>query len=180
MRDPAIPYYTRLMKTDADRPCPQHHQPRSQCRPSDRHVHSMRFRDDDWENAEQAAWADRSDVTTLTTLVMEAMLGYIRCYRCRENAPPVPVEFGNLTGGTLREHLTDAEKRVVSQHPHHEPVTIGEPARTGSVVPVPDESLLRARARTRAGSAVFMEPGGNPHITPVPEVRDHGSKKGRR
>ena len=89
----------------------------------------MRFRDDDWETAEQAAWEGKSDVTTLTTLAMEAMLGYIRCYRCKENAPPVPVEFGNLEGRPLREWIAGAEKRIVSQHPRHEPVTIGaEPA----------------------------------------------------
>ena len=128
MRDPVMPYYTPAMpaaRIDADRPCPQHHQLRSQCRPSDRHVHSMRFRDDDWENAEQAAWASRSDATTLTTLAMNAMSGYIRCYRCKEDAPPVPVVMGDLSGTTLLDALTGAEKQVVSQHPRHEPVTVG-------------------------------------------------------
>lgn len=128
MRDPVIPYYTHLMtKIDADRPCPQHHQPRSQCRPSDRHVHTMRFRDDDWAAAEEAAWAAKSDVTTLTTLAMNVISdGYIRCYRCRDDAPPVTVVMGDLTGVTLREALLAAEKQVVSQHlTGHEPVFIG-------------------------------------------------------
>lgn len=146
LRDPAILYYTPLMtKIDADRPCPQHHQPRSQCRPSDRHVRTMRFRDDTWEDAEHAAWEGKSDVTALTTLAMEAMLGYIRCYRCREDVPPVPAEMGDLTGTTLREALMAAEKLIVSQHPRHEPVMIGAspagrpPAALAAVFRAPEE-----------------------------------------
>ena len=101
---------------------------------------------------------------------------YIRCYRCRENAAPVPVVMGDLTGMTLREALSAAEKQVVSQHPAHKPVLIGA-APSGTVAPATPEPLLRARAR--AGAMKFMEPGGDPHVTPVPEVRDHGSKKAR-
>ena len=114
----------------------------------------MRFRDDDWATAEQAAWAAKSDVTTLTTLAMEAMLGYIRCYRCRENAPPVPVIMGDLTGTTLREALADAEKQAVSQHPRHAPVTI-------------------------ATAPPFMEPRRRPARHPRPRSPVTSSKKAR-
>ena len=179
MRDPVIPYYTGLMtKLDTDRPCPQHHQPRSQCNSWDRHVHTMRFRDDDWEAAEKIAWAAKSDITTLQTLAMTVITTQsIRCYRCKEDAPPVPVKMGDLTGTSLREAVIAAEKQVVSQHPRHEPVMIGA-APPGHVAPATPEPLLRARARTRPGAAVFMEPGAPAFVTPVPEVPVR-SKKGR-
>jgi hypothetical protein len=133
-----------MTRIDADRPCPQHHQPRSQCRPSDRHVRTMRFRDDDWEAAENTAWAAKSDVTTLTTLAMTVMAaGCVRCYRCREDAPPVPVKMGDLTGMSLSGAVVAAEKQVARQHPRHEPVTIGAardeapPAAPAAASPVP-------------------------------------------
>ena len=102
--------------------CTQHHQPRSQCEPWDRHTHSLRFREDLWAEAERIA---DPDVTTLLTQCLEAQLEYLRCYRCKLDAPPVPVEFGDLTGRPLREWLADAAEVVISQHPRHEPVRIG-------------------------------------------------------
>ena len=121
-----------MTRIDADRPCSQHHgQPRSQCDPWDRHVRTMRFRDDDWDSADSAAWAGRADVTTIATWAMEAMSGYLRCGkgRCHDEAPSVPVEFGDLTGRPLGEWIAEAVARIERQHPHHEPVMIGaEPA----------------------------------------------------
>ncbi len=133
----------------------------------------MRFRDDDWEAAEKIAWAAKSDITTLQTLAMTVITTQsIRCYRCKEDAPPVPVKMGDLTGTSLREAVIAAEKQVVSQHPRHEPVMIG--AAPQGVVPATPEPLLRAR--TRPGAAVFMEPGSEPHVTPVP---DRSARKAR-
>jgi hypothetical protein len=125
-----------VTRTDPDRYCTQHHQPRSQCRPGDRHVRAMRFRDDDWETAEQAAWTAKSDVTSVATLAVTAMSDYIRCYRC---GAPVPAEMGDLTGTTLREALFAAEKHVAGQHPRHEPVMVG--AETPAVAAAPPGSV---------------------------------------
>ena len=116
-----------MPKTDPDRYCTQHHGPRSECRPSDRHVRTIRFRDDDWEAAEDGARAVKSDsVSTLAVLAVTVMTAEcIRCYRCRGNEPPVPVVMGDLTGTTLCEALLEAEERVAAQHPAHEPVRVG-------------------------------------------------------
>jgi hypothetical protein len=159
--------------------CSQHHQPISECEPWDRHGHSVRFREDDWQATE--ATASTAELYTTTELIahgMEVMLGYLRCDRgrCATEGAPVTVTFGDLTGKTLGEWIAEAAKQVRRQHPHHEPVTIG--ATPSQVVPAAPEPLQRARARTRPGAAVFMEPGSEPHITPVPEVPVR-SKKGR-
>ena len=123
--------------------CTQHHQPRSQCEPWDRHGHTMRFREDLWAQAEQVAEASETDVTTLLTQLLEAQLGFQRCYRCKLDAPPVPLEFGDLQGRPLREWLAEAAEEVIRQHPRHEPVWIG--AKPGT--------------STSPASPVFREPG---------------------
>lgn len=160
--------------------CGQHHRPLSECEDWDRHNHSNRFREDDWQGTKRDAEAAGLDTTTeLIAHGMEVMRGYLRCSRgaCMTDAPPVPVTFGNLEGKTLGEWITEAVRQAESQHPRHEPVMIGA-APPGHVAPAAPEPLLRARARTRPGAAVFMEPGSEPHITPVPEVPVR-SKKGR-
>ena len=92
----------------------------------------MRFREDDWQAAGNAAEALRLDTATeFYEQAANAALGYVRCQRgaCRTDAPPVPVVFGNLEGKTLGEWITEAVRLAESQHPRHEPVTIGaEPA----------------------------------------------------
>ena len=105
--------------------------------------HSIRFRNDLWEDAEQAVKAERTDMSTWVRQAMEARLGYLRCRRCREDAPPVPVTFGDLTGKTLGEWIAEAAKQVRSQHPRHEPVVIG---------------AQPATAPAAAKSVRFMEP----------------------
>jgi hypothetical protein len=129
-----------MTKADPDRWCTQHHQARSQCRPSDRHVSSMRFRDDDRAIAEETARAAGSAVAEMATLAVTAMSGYIRCYRCGD---PVSVQMGDLAGATLGEALFAAEKQIAAQHPAHERVLAG----TGTLraAPVP----FRAPAVTR-------------------------------
>jgi hypothetical protein len=128
--------------------CPQHHQPRSQCEPWDRHGHTMRFREDLWAAAENVAGDADSDVTTLLTQLLEAVaLDGARCYRCKLDAPPVPLEYGDLQGRPLREWLAEAAEEVIRQHPRHEPVRIGaEPG------PAPSSPLS-------SGTAMFREPG---------------------
>ena len=60
----------------------------------------MRFRDDTWEDAEQAAEArNRMEVTTWVTEVMEAALGYVRCQKCPVDAPGVPLCSGTWKAG---------------------------------------------------------------------------------
>jgi hypothetical protein len=154
--------------------CPQCHVPPAECRPYVKHPLPMRARLDMRRDAEQAVEDGQSrDVTSFITEAAQVRLGYLRCDRgrCLEHGAPVPVEFGNLTGRPLSEWIADAVREVDRQHPHHEPVTIGaRPAPVVFMPPTPDP-LQRARART----AVFMEPGSEPHITPAPER----SKKGR-
>lgn len=133
-----------MTRTDPDRTCTQHHQPRSQCNPWDRHVRAMRFRDDDWAAAEGTAWTAKSDVTSVATLAVTAMSDYIRCYRC---GAPVPAQMGDLTGTTLREALFAAEKQVAAQHPRHEPVIVG--AETPSAPVAIGDIPFRAPAVTR-------------------------------
>ena len=145
-------HYTMFMSGAkiAEQMCTQHHQPRSQCEPWDRHGHTMRFREDLWAQAEDTAAADGSDVTSLLTQCLEAQLGHLRCYRCKPGNPPVPVTFGDLTGKPLREWLTGAAETVIRQHPRHEPILIGaEPASL---------ALVAADLDTPR-SPVFREPG---------------------
>lgn len=118
--------------------CGQHHCPQGECPPGSSHVHSVRFRDDLWADTEQAAGDARTDVATWVRQAMEARLGYLRCYRCRETDPPVSLEFGDLTGASLGELIAEAAKAVVAQHPRHEPVTVGAetfpaPAAVGAI-----------------------------------------------
>ena len=87
--------------------------------------HPVRLRDDLWEGAEDAARGVRMTASAWIRQVMQARLGYLRCDTCREDAPPVPVEFGDLSGKSLDKWLAEAGKRVKRQHPRHEPVLIG-------------------------------------------------------
>jgi hypothetical protein len=154
------------MTADEDTSCTKHP---GGCEPWDRHNRSVRFRDDTQKEASRVAKAAGSDFSTLVNEATEAALGFIRCNRCALDADPFPVTFGDLSGKTLAEWVAEAVKQVRRQHPRHHPVVIGaQPA--GHVVPAPDEALLRARARTRPGAAVFMEPGSQPVITTVPEI----------
>ena len=98
----------------------------------------MRFREDDWQAAGNAAEALRLDTATeFYEQAANAALGYVRCQRgaCRTDAPPVPVMFGDLTGKTLGEWITEAVKRAESQHPRHEPVWIGTEGRATAAAP---------------------------------------------
>jgi hypothetical protein len=150
--------------------CAQHHVPRSQCPPSAGHPRSVRFRDDDWAAAEDAARARNTDTGPLIILATQAVLGYVRCDRCRPGDPAVPLRPGDLTGRTLAEATAEAGEQAVSQHPRHEPVWLG-----AAPAPVGDRDIdatleyLRAQVgQVRAGntaprppaSAVFMEPDG--------------------
>jgi hypothetical protein len=142
--------------------CAQHHVPRSQCPPSAGHPRSVRFRDDDWAAAEEAARDRNTDTGPLIILATQAVLGYVRCDRCRPEDPPVPLRCGDLTGRTLAEAITGAEEQAGSQHPGHVPVWLGaEPA------PVGDRDIdatlehLRAQVRqvrTAGGTSVRVPP----------------------
>jgi hypothetical protein len=125
--------------------CSQHHIPRAQCKPWDRHNLSARYRDDDRAaaeaDAERLIQADRQmDVTRWLNQAAQARAGYLRCFRCRPEAPAVPVEMGDLTGMSLSDAITAADAEIVAQHPDHRPVLIGsraEQAATRERVPRP-------------------------------------------
>ncbi len=118
-------YMTAVKSGPREAWCSQHHQDRSACEPWDRHGHTMRFREDDWREAETAAAAEKSDITTSLTEAMQVMNGYIRCHRCPPGTDPVPLEYGDLDGRPLREWVAGAVRKVARQHPRHEPTWIG-------------------------------------------------------
>ena len=69
-----------LAAARARKSCAQHH---GECKPWDRHGHSMRFRDDTWNDVEQAADDMGVTATTWVTEAIEAALGYVRCQNAR-------------------------------------------------------------------------------------------------
>jgi hypothetical protein len=120
--------------------------------PQVRNVRSMRLRNDTWDQAEGAfAGLHRSRAEIIESL-LEAALGFIRCYRCRE---PVPVRFGNLRGTPLAEAVIKTELVIARRHPVHGPVWVGDaPQRHGEPA-----TIGEAPARPAPPGAVpFMEP----------------------
>jgi hypothetical protein len=109
----------------------------------------MRLRRDLREAIGDAADACGKDTSDWARLAMQVMLDppELRCPRCRDDAPPVPLEFGDLTGMTLAEAVAGAAEQVRRQHPRHEPVIVGagtSPA-PGAIGDIP----FRAPAVTR-------------------------------
>src|ERR1017187_1524058 len=167
----------RTARTKGETVCAQHHVPRSQCPPSSGHPRSVRFRDDDWAAAEDAAQARNTDTGPRNTdtgpLIIsaaQAVLGDVRCSGCWPEDPPVPLQWGDLTGRPLAEWIAEAEKQAARQHPDHEPVWLGaEPAPVGERDIDATLEHLRSQVRqVRVGgplpippppaSAVFREP----------------------
>jgi hypothetical protein len=105
--------------------CSTHNCLKAECPPESSHVHTFRLRKDLVEGAEKAVDKERTDVSAWVRQAMETQLGYLRCDRCREDAPPVPLKFGDLTGRTLGKWIAKAAAEVKRQHPRHEPVLIG-------------------------------------------------------
>ena len=140
-------------KTRKRTDCTQHRQPLSDCNPWDHHLHSHRFREDDYQATEDTAEAAGMPTTTrLIAHGMEVMQNYLRCDlgRCYTDGPPIPVTFGDLSGKTFGEWVARAVRQAESQHPRHEPVRIGaEPASL---------ALVAADLDTPR-SPVFREPG---------------------
>ena len=120
--EPLTAAETARLLGGTDGMCAQHHCRRGECPPESRHGHTMRFRDDDWEQWEQAA---RPTVTARIEQLMQAAGGWLRCPRCRDTDPPVPVTLGDLSGGLLGDWITAAAEQVRLQHPRHQPVAIG-------------------------------------------------------
>ena len=141
-------YMPRARNSDE---CPQHHVPPGECPPWSRHPHTIRIEDRLFRGAQKAGGS--GEVAGWIEETMEVRLGEIRCLRCPDGAPPVPLICGDLTGGTVDGYLRKAQKRVRAQHPRHEPVWLG--AEPSAPAPV-----------------VFMPP--MPAVVP-----DHGGKKGR-
>jgi hypothetical protein len=96
--------------------------------PAQTSPHPVRLRNDLWEGAEDAALAVRMTASAWIRQAMQARLGELRCERCPDDAPPVPVEFAHLTGKSLDAWLAEAGVRVKRQHPRHEPVLVGAEA----------------------------------------------------
>jgi hypothetical protein len=108
--------------------CKKHECPPCICPPESGHLISLRARADLRDDAGDAAAADGIDASTWIREAMQARLNYLRCGKCRETDPPVPLEFGDLTGRPMDEWIAEAVERVRRQHPRHEPVTVGAEA----------------------------------------------------
>ena len=145
--------------------CSQHRRPLSECRPDAKHVHPIRFRTDMWADAERAAKAAGTDRTGLVTQALEVFgLGYIRCGKCdyrSPDAPPVPVEFGDLTGRPPGYWVDRAAERIAQQHPDHGPVMVGAGR--------PAASQRQPRRERKAASPVAAE---DPRAATVAQLRD--------
>lgn len=94
--------------------------------PEARGTQSFRARGDTMADVKRAA-ASWPSVNEWIERVTEAAVGYVRCRRgsCHWKTPPVPVGFGDLAGKTFGEWVAQAVELVESQHPRHEPVTVG-------------------------------------------------------
>ena len=113
--------------------CAQHH---GQCEPWDRHPHTIRARDDDWEDAQDTHGS--AELAGYIAETMQARRGKLRCRRCLPGAPPVPLISGDLTGRPLDEWISRAVRQAEGQHPRHEPVWLGaEPSGPIPVVFMP-------------------------------------------
>jgi hypothetical protein len=93
--------------------------------PADTGPRPVRMRNDLWEDSETAARTARMTTSAWVRQAMQVMLGELRCPKCPDRIPPVPLEFGDLTGMTLAEAVAVAAEQVKRQHPRHEPVTVG-------------------------------------------------------
>ena len=106
--------------------CKKHQCPPHMCPPESGHMFSFRIRADLREAAKRAAGAQKADVSEWARQAMEVLAGdNLRCPRCRDTDPPVPLEFGDLAGKPLGEWVADAAGKVKRQHPRHEPVRVG-------------------------------------------------------
>lgn len=157
--------------------CAQHHRPLSQCDPWNRHQHSNRFREDDWQATEHTAKATGIPTTELIALGMQVMQDYIRCDKggCSLDGPPVPVTFGDMTGKTFGEWVAKAAEEVTAQHPDHKPVTIGAqphtPAGEGNEAAV---KAGPATARTEPPASARKAPRGR-KVSAAPAVFADGT-----
>lgn len=168
-----------LAAARARKSCAQHH---GECKPWDRHGHSMRFRDDTWNDVEQAADDMGVTATTWVTEAIEAALGYVRCQKCPLDANPVPLVFGNLQGKPLGSWIAEAVEAAARQHPRHQAVRVGvTPVKRSTAPAEPPEPLSRAREHAAVQGAVLPaatlkfrspDPDAQPDIIPypVPEV----------
>jgi hypothetical protein len=107
--------------------CSQHRQPLADCNPWDRHGHSNRFREDDWQATERGAEKAGMTATDRIAYGMQVQDDRLRCGRggCVMDGPAIPVIWGDLTGKTLGQWIAEAVKTIEDQHPRHEPVLIG-------------------------------------------------------
>ena len=95
-------------------------------RPEIKGGHSFRFRNDTWDDAEDAIDASAAENDTeWVKEAIEARLSYVRCERGR-CGQAVPIRFGNLGGGPLDPWIALAVRVVRGQKcGAHEPVTVG-------------------------------------------------------
>ena len=132
-----------MTRAAGERYCSQHHQPRSECRPEDRHTQPLRC--GDGLMAAVAAKGDAIGLSTVNDALEMALEAWVQ-------APLRPAAEQAL-----------ADRRIRRLPPE---LDGDEPARTeppGTVAPATPEPLRRARARAQAGApaAKFRAPGGH-------------------
>ena len=169
-----------MTETKADeRYCSQHRQPRSACRPGDRHVQPLRCADELFAQVE----------ATGETLGLDRNAAAEQAFReFVERHGKAPA------GARVRSPGSGREKRSTARTEPSAPVSVGAgPDLAATVAQLRremdklmagnDEPMARARKRatvTAPGTAVFLEPGAEPVASfPVPEVPSRGKRGSR-
>jgi hypothetical protein len=160
-----------------DRYCSQHRQPRSECRPGDRHSQPLRCSDELFAQVEATGKA----------------LGLDRNAAAEQAFREFAERHGEAPAGArVPSQGSGREKRSAARTEPPAPVaagpdlaeTVAQLQRQMAEILERDQPLARARKRAAvaapAGTAVFLEPGAEPVASfPVPEVPAR-SKRGLR
>jgi len=162
-----------------DRYCSQHRQPRSECRPGDRHSQPLRCSDELFAQVEATGKA----------------LGLDRNAAAEQAFREFAERHGKAPAGTrVPSQGSGRERRSAARTEPPAPVpvaaspdlaeTVARLQRQMDELMAKDQPLARARKRAAvtapAGTAVFLEPGAEPVASfPVPEVPAR-SKRGLR
>jgi len=186
-----------------ERWCSQHRQPRSACRPEDRHIQPLRASDELMRKvAAKAAASGFPDRNAGVVAAMEAWVAGTAEPPAARAEAPAPVRRGNH-GPPVRKDFPEPALQPLGKSRKAPPVAADDLAETVARLqrqvdglmarndsPNRDDSLERARRRaavaapvTAPGTAVFLapDPDAEPVITyPAPEVPDHSRKQGRR
>jgi hypothetical protein len=163
-----------------DRYCSQHRQPRSECRPGDRHSQPLRCSDELFAQVEATGKALGLDRNAAAEQAF-------REFAERHGKPAAGTRVPSQGSGRERRSAARTEPPAppsVAAGPDLA-ATVAQLQRQMAEILERDQPLARARRRAAvtapAGTAVFLEPGAEPVASfPVPEVPDRSNQRGRR